>query len=220
MPYKRNYRRRNYKKKRYVRRVPANRQPTTWQAVSKLASDIWYLKGLVNSELYKFDTAISTTVVNTGSVQNLCQIATGDTEVTRTGNSIFVRSVYVILNTSMSQSANNTLFRIALVQDKQQIGDTAPAITDVYEGATPQSALYKATVGRFKILWTRTVPFSITGNQTAMIKKFFKCRIHVRYNANTTADLQKNGLYLMMSSDEATNGVAVAGTARLSYHDN
>lgn len=220
MPYYNQRRRKQPYRKRYVKRAPATQQPTTGAAIAKLASDVWMLKGLVNSEMYHFDTSSTTSVSNAGSVIPLTNIAQGDDINVRTGNSIFVRSVYIIINLSQHASATNTLYRYSLIQDTQQVSDADPAITDIYQTAVPQSPLKIGNMGRFKVLASRFATLSINGNQQEVIRKFKKLRLHVRYNATASTDIQKNGLYLVQTADEATNTPTSVSYVRVSYHDN
>lgn len=221
MPYGR-YRRR----RRFYRR----RKPVPWYAkkysLGSLASKAWsgvkYLKGLVNAERYKLDTSATTTdILNTGTVVHLSAVAQGDGDSARTGNSIFARSLLVRgFWTWNSTAAAPQQVRVSVVQDLRQISDTAPGFTDIYAGANVQSFLNTATVGSFKVL--RTLSFSI--NDMVPERRFqikIPMRHHIRYNGTASSDIQKGGLYLVMSSDQTTsNGPTMTWISRLSYHDN
>lgn len=231
MPYgkKRSYRRRPYARRR---RKPTNtvapwyaRKYSPMQLAKYAAQGVWKLKGLVNSELKKFDINYNASaVLPTGFVSPLMGIAQGDTSSTRDGNSIFVRSLNGKLVFTYNATAGGTQYtRVAIVIDTQQISDTDPGYSDIYDSAAPDytvAHLNPANVGRFKILWTTT--FFMDSNKTGHVLDInIPMRHHIRYNGTTAADYQKGGLYLVYSGNvPAPNYHAFTGQIRISFHDN
>lgn len=43
---------------------------------------------------------------------------------------------------------------------------------------------------------------------------------HIRYNGSASSDIQKGGIYMMVLSNEATNGSSFTYNLRLGYYDN
>lgn len=178
-----------------------------------------YLKGLINVEHQKVDTSIATTSGTTPAVVQLNAIAVGDAEGSRTGNSILQKYVYMKVTTKLNVSSNYSRLRLVLVQDKQQVGDTSPSYTDVYESASPMALINKLTVGRYSILYDRT--FNLDANNAQLLQdKYIPINNHARYNGTASTDIQKNGLYLMYISDDNTNQPTISVNARLCYIDN
>lgn len=188
-----------------------------WRGVQKI-------RGLVNSELFKFDSTFTASNITqeTPLVQPLHGIAQGDGDNARTGNSIYCRAWNLkgILYRSTSGDQSQQV-RFSVVMDTQQVGDTAPAYTDIYEQALPWAHLNSNTVGRFKILWTRTYTLDVVKSLSVPININIPMRHHVRYNGVNGTDVQKGGLYLCaVSSQGSANYPILTGEYRLSYHDN
>lgn len=223
MPYKRfrRFRKRNVARK--GKQAWYNRKYSAMDASKYALSQIWRLKGLVNSEMYKLDGSIGPSNITTsGSVTHLTPVAQGDGVGARTGNSIFVRSWNLKSLLSRTTAGDAAQYvRISVVMDTQQIGDTAPAYTDIYSASTPYSHLNPATVGRFKVLWSRCYNLDVGAVLSKSVMINLPMRHHVRYNGSASTDQQKGALYLCYVSTQGTSDYPViTGEARLSYHDN
>lgn len=224
MPPRRYARRKTYRKKKSYNRGIFNTNKFTpesaYSLAVKAAQDIWYLKGLVNSEMLHNQSTGSTTTNSTGTITLLNGMGQNDTASGRTGNSILMRNVFLRLGFQQHASASSTTYRVMLVLDKQQVGDTAPLISDILETVNVYAPLATASVGRFKIIknW-----FFNTNNASNTFKKidYYKdFRFHTRYNGTSNADIQKNGLYLITLCDQATNTPTFSYTWKVGYHDN
>lgn len=217
---------------RFTRRPRTRRRRrTTWYnkkySTAQIARAAWrsakYIRGLVNSEMFHLDATYA--LGNQQSaIFNVTALAQGDTQVTRTGNSILAKTL--VWNGNMYINATqttNTRITLALVQDKQQVADTTPAITDIFSSDTdPHTLLKLGTLGRFKLLMRKqfTLDSNAAGNNARSLKLFKPLNFHVRYNGTGTGDIQKNGLYLIMITSEATLYPTISVNTRLSYHDN
>jgi len=217
--------------RRFRQRRFNRRRRTAWYnkkySTAQIARAAWrsakYIRGLVNSEMFHYDKTLSL-----GSSQNLIasvvDLEQGDGVNRRTGNSILAKSLtmngHMYINSSQT---TNTRVMIALVQDKQQVADTAPGISDIFTSSTdPHTLINVNTAGRFKILMRRqyTLDSNAAGNNARSLKFFHRLNFHVRYNGTTYADLQKNGLYLVIITSESSMYPTVNLNARLNYHDN
>lgn len=200
------------------------RKYTAQQLAVKAWKATKYLKGLVNSEMLHLDVSNSLGAATNAS-WHLTGLSQDDTSSGRTGNSLLLRNIYIRgkieINTAVT---GNTRVLLALVKDKQQISDTIPAVADVFSSPTsPETMLSLNNSGRFKVLWRKTYVMSpATGGRNAIeVSKYWKLYDHVRYNGPNTADIQKNGYYLMVISSEiAANAPTVSITSRIGYHDN
>lgn len=193
-------------------------------SMKDVAKELWRLKGLVNSEMYKLDQAQTPFNLTAGLVSGRCAVAIGDGDSDRTGNSIFVRAYnFKGVLTHNATGQNNQTVRISVVIDNQQIGDTVPAYTDIYESNSPFAHLNSNTVGRFKVIFSRTYIVNNYDNNAQLVNINLPMRHHVRYNGSATSDIQKGGIYICYSCDEvgaAGTFPTLAGEHRLSYHDN
>lgn len=189
-------------------------------------SGVKRLKRLVNVEQKKADTNIGLTPTDaktdTTYVSHLTAIAQGDTDQTRSGNSIKPLSLYVQGFVSKHASATATTVRMLIVRDKMQTADSIPGtgtIIDSDAGYQINAPLNNETVGRFDILKDVKI---LVDSQTPkrLFKYFITLDGHIRYNGATSGDIQKNGLFCCLVSDEATNTPTVAYTSRLTFADN
>lgn len=179
-----------------------------------------YITGLVNSEVFKHDITYSTPIDNTGVLIPLTGLAEGNGDDDRTGNSIFVRSVNLDGSLAIN-GTNNTLVKIALIKDTQQQSDSTPSYTDVYESASINTHLNSNTVGRFSVLSSKFYSLNVGSVQQRKIFLNKAMRLHIRYNGATSTDIQRNGLYLaVISNQTALNAPFTGMHIRVSYHDN
>lgn len=225
------YRRRSYRRRRFTRRrraVPWYRKKySALQLASKAARGVRYLRGLVNSELFKRDVNSQALGIDrSGTVISMIDIAQGDNDGNRTGNSIFVKRVQFNFQALTKQNDTQCL-RVVIFKDSQQIDDSYPNATMILDAANTrtavQSGLNNATVGRFTILANRVIQFT-PDRPVVNYKLGVSMRHHVRYNGILGSDIQKGGLYVLLISngDVSTpdDKVDVNYWMRTSYHDN
>lgn len=217
---------------RFARKRTYRKRRTPWyrkkysaaQLAIKAVRGVRYLKGLVNSEMLHKDTTYSTSSISgAGSVVHLTNIAQGDDYNGRTGNSILLRSLSYRYKLEINSSVtSNTTITCLIFQDTQQVADSTPSVTDVLAAATTHSLLSLSSPGRFKIISRKSYTLTpASGGRPALeYKGFHKLYSHVKYNAGASTDVQKNGLYVLFISSEATNYPTVSGTFRIGYHDN
>lgn len=217
--YRRNYRRRSRKAVPWYRK-----KYSVGQIASKALRGVNYIRGLVNSEMFKYDISSSASPSWGGTVVALTNIAQGDTDATRTGNSIYVRQLMLRTTVTYNTAAAAPIrVRLLLFIDSQQIGDFPPAGTDVLEWTgvanAPLSPLNSDTAGRFKILRSRIMTV-YADKPIALNNWLVKLRHHVRYNGSTSSDIQKGGIYLLIVSNRNADVPNVESCIRVSYHDN
>lgn len=212
--------RRRTRFRRRGRRAPwYRRKYNAVQLATKALRGLRYVKGLVNSEMF---TATYSANINpaSGTMLSLNQIAQGDGNGQRTGNSIFLRRINAHFTVVNNSTAGQVFHRWILFIDKQQIGDTAPTATDVLESSDVRSSLNPLTAGRFVILKNWEFATSQLSTDTKIIKYFKDIRHHIRFNGTGATDIQKGGVYMLFMSNQSTNTPAVSYNIKTSYHDN
>jgi hypothetical protein len=195
---------------------------STMGSLKYLAGQVWKIKGLINSELYKYTQSYSGNATNSGSVSHLSQIAQGDDEFNRSGNSIYIRSLNFkgYFSRAVAGDAVQKV-RFILFIDTQQIGDTAPSVTDVLESANVNAHLSNLTVGRFKILNNMEITLDSVNKLSRNFDINVPMRHHVRYNGPLSTDQQKGAIYALLISTQTTaNYPVITSEYRISYHDN
>jgi hypothetical protein len=201
-----------------------NKKYSTLQLARKAFAGVKYIRGLVNSEMFHVDTDISLTPTGSGSIINLTSLSQGDTSALRTGNSIYIRNLVFRGRAAINSSVTgNTRIRWMLIQDKQQVSDTTPSVSDIMSTTGPESLLNLSNSGRFSILKSSEFVLYPSGTNTQsvrLIDYYRKMSLHVRYNGTASTDIQRNGLYLVFISSETTNTPTISGTVRIGYRDN
>jgi len=198
------------------------RGPRTRGSVYQQIKSLQTVVKKLTPELKYHETDVSTTNMTTaGAVFHLSAVGQGDTDETRTGGSINVNKIHI--QGIWRQTTAGSVYRVAVVVDREQVADTSPGLTDVFESADPLAAFpAMATLERFRILklstiyeGTRTNP----GNQSAFFQFTWNGSLKVFYNGTTGADIQKNGIYILFLSDDITNVVDFEGYARIGFTD-
>lgn len=226
-PYRRRYTTR--------RRRPVRRRPATSSALSRGMSYARYavlaykmaqrLRRLVNVEVKKFDQtiAVGTNVTSGGTVYSCCDMAQGDTDQTRDGNSIKPLGCKFQLRLANNATAVNTAVRVMVIRDLQQVADTAPTVSDVLDTSIVgayAAPLNNATVGRYKVLSDKLYSLNTVAKPQMDLMWYQKLNGHIRYNGSAASDIQKNGLYMLIVSDQATNYPTFGFNTRLHFTDN
>lgn len=218
--YKRKPIRRYRRRKVYGRPRYQNWRSWTLGSIAHNAmSGVQYLKGIINSEKKFIDTTVSVNPSTASGVLALNQVAQGDTNILRDGNSLLCKSVHFKYHCDIHASASITHVRLVFVIDKQQVADTAPAWTDLYESVSTNALIKKGTVGRFQVLKDIRITLdAIRGSYTGQV--YIPLQLHAKFNGANANDIQKNGLYLFHCSNEATNTPSLAGEGRVQFYDN
>lgn len=214
------YRKKSIKKK--GRSTPwYNKRYSAMQMASKALSATRYIRGLVNSEMYHYQKTGTLNFFSSGNILPLTDIAIGDTASTRTGNSIFLRNLYLNLNIKCNPTNLDTTFcRMILFIDTQQVADTTPTLTDILTTSTPNSTLNSTTAGRYKVVKNWEFMLNNGTRPGLAIKKYFKLWNHVKYNGPLSTDIQRGGFYLAILSDAASYTPELAYQIKAGYHDN
>lgn len=218
MPY---YRRR-YRGRRRRRRYGPKKycKPRALDYAKAAYSGVRYIKGLVNSEMFHHPVTGTSTPDTSGEVIHITNIAQGDDDNARTGRSVLLKSIFYRISATINASATNTFVRIILLKDNQQVGDSTPSVTSILASASYLSPLNVNSIGRYTVLKDHLFSLDAAKQDTKLIKIYKKLQMHVKYNGTASTDIQKNGIYILFISSEATNTPSLPYNVRLSYHDN
>lgn len=214
-------RRRSYRRRRYPRRSTGG---TDYVRMAKMAyNGVRYLKGLVNVEKHAlYSNGVVNPDSSSGILSCLNLIAQGDGEGARTGDSIMMKQLHVNFQFTINSSASNTRVRAIIFNYKQPQGAT-PVNTFVLQSATINALYNHDNAGLYTILYDRSVNLSNTGLQetTRMVtRKFYQLHEAFDGTSASVADIQRNALWLLLMSDEATNTPSVSWRSQLMYVDN
>lgn len=227
MPYRRRYRRgRMNRRRRFAKRkIPQawyQKKYSAGELATKAYSGLMYLKGLVNSEKHMRDVDWTTNLTTTPMTSvNITAIPQGDGFNERTGNGLLCKYHVIRLTLNRNPSAVHAIdtVRIVVVRDTQQIGDTIPSYTDVYQGSSYQAHLSQTVRGRFDILSDKT--YNIYADKPVVVTKYYiRNNKHVRFNGTLGTDIEKGGVYVMAVGSVAANGPQALFNVRTAWYDN
>lgn len=167
-----------------------------------------------------------TNITTAGAIVHLTAISQAVTATQRVGEDITVKKISVKGKLTSFAAASNTapvFYRYFIVKDKQQVNDTVPAIGDIWSTTDPTLALPSISFeDRFTFLWVSPLQCSnqmLNGPQVPACNKQMSCNIKVGYNGTATSDIQKNGIYFGILTDDGNNIVDFTGEARISFID-
>lgn len=208
-------RKRTYRRKGPVKRSNVNaRVAGLEKSVRKLA-----IKEAKMKETKFLDAAANgTTVTTTATVNGIFTLPVGTGDSQRVGNRVWMKSFFLRLAVTPNATAGLNFLRFIVFKDRQCNG-SAPAASDLLTSSTNYlSPLLMDNNMRFKILFDRiyTVDSDATGAQVD--KVYRKLKFPVEFQDTTSAAIS-NGLFILMISDQATNGPTVSYQSRLKYTD-
>lgn len=220
-----NFRKRRPMRKRRLRKTRYTVYGSARFLARKALSGLRYVKGLVNSEMFKIDNVYASTSIGAaGQVAPLTNVAQGDGPGGRTGNSILVRSVNIKGSLTWNTSSALQTVCVLLVQDNQQVYDApSPVISGGDQGIlttySPWSHLNPTTLGRFSILYRHN--FTLNSQYPQINFQINKPMMHhVRYNGVNANDISRGGLSLIFICSDTLNPSLFNINARTSYRDN
>jgi len=200
---------------------------------------IQYIRGMINTELHKYEVNTSSqnvpyvgTAINYASFVNM---AVGDTQETRTGNSILLKYILItgLLRNANSNPAPICRVRIMVLEDTQSVVDNTTSynssqILEYSNSAnaitSPLSSDYE---GRFKVLANRVFNMDTVNKVQHSFRYYIPMRgKHVKYNGTASTDIQKrNVFYLIFGDNDPSTGSMYASPTyniqtRTAFYDN
>lgn len=225
--YRRRYRR--YSRSGYTPRRGAYRRGTQrgpkgkWEQVYTYASKALrianFAKSMLNTEVKYHDTQLAGTY-GPGATFNLSNIAVGDTNTTRDGNSILVKKLNVKYTLTKNSLAPTDFVRVMFYVDHQSRGSKA-TVTDVLQGDSIDAFMNRDHTARYRILANDV--FALNDNTpNVYVDRNFDLSHKIKYDgtANTEADLDSGGVYVLITSKDPTNIGTVDLDSRLRFIDN
>ncbi len=167
------------------------------------------------------DSGIVTASIDTvGTVTQQVTIAQGDGESARDGLNITVQKLNFNISVLKNGSATDTRVRCIIYVDKRQESDAKQSPAEVLETSTTLSHLNHTRVKRYRILKDRI--FNLRTNMISIVARWsfrFKTGLKQRYNGALVTDIEQNGIYILLLSNEGTNQPSFSYNARMYYTD-
>lgn len=222
MPYRRSYgrRRRFYGRKRYPKRKPS---PTYAQIGYKVYKDVQWLKNQINTEFKYKDNVQGNSIDNAGVVQHLTNVPQGDGPSDRDGSQIRFKSVSARGKITMNPSATHTQFRIIFFIWKR-VANTLPAVTDVLSSASTVALKNLDNRRNMVILSDKIYNLDANDREERNFKFYKKLDMKTLFTTGSTggtvSDLEENGLFCLMISNQSTLTPTPIINFRTCYIDN
>ncbi len=174
----------------------------------------------VRPEMKVFDVDL-TTLSPTVALQviHVNGIAQGDGIENRDGlqvTSTFLQMRYSFL---INGSATSTICRLAVVRDNMQVESKDPIGLDVYLAADVRTQKTRLLPKRFTYLMDRTISMSINQRRTITGKFNKRVNFPMRWVGSTATSQSKNGVYVLVWTDQGTNLPSLSFTFRTWFTD-
>lgn len=215
-------------------------------AVRQLASDVMYLKGLINSEPKTFEVTSSSNFSYNGFMVSLCNVAQGDGGSSRDGNRILPRylNLRFHVNRIITAPTNpHTTIRYIVFRwwgESPNTAGVAPAAADVLQASAiatqfaPMAPLNHDVTGskgdrnrRIEVHRTGMITLDSV-SKTSMDEELNitlnggnKVKEHIEYYDSTTAPPTSGGFFVLFINDNSvTTDCAFYLYSRLTFYDN
>jgi hypothetical protein len=155
------------------------RKSVTLAQVNRKVNKLIYSK-----EVKHFDGSYDNTIPNTGAIVAITDIPQGDTEQTRDGNQVFVKSLHLKLWVKKNVNATHSALRYLIVKDTRNAG-AAPTLAEIFEGSANVLDFLEvndASRGRFKVIRSGMI------NQDDVSKGSFYEDWYIKQNQKITFD--------------------------------
>lgn len=171
----------------------------------------------LDPELKYFDVSTSGTITSTGTLTALNGINQGTNPNDRVGDKLKTVSSFLRLAMTVNATATTNFLRVIIFRDKQT-NLSVPGVTDVLQSASFMSPLNNSYSMRFKVYFDKTYAFDAESAGTQVDKIYRRMKFKTEYSTGSTG-IRTNGLFILLISDQATNGPTVNYYHRLKYKD-
>ncbi len=155
-----------------------------------------------------------------GTIFNLSQVVTGDTNITRIGEKIYANRLQVTVQLHSAEAAS--VIRIILFKDKLQHGAN-PTVAQLLASVNDSAFQNHSNIERFKFLRDIEVPSTIHlfSNDTSVYRFDVKLNHIIHYIGNTAAEGSNGSGSLYMCIITHANGTADISTwtSRVTFSD-
>lgn len=205
-----------YSSRRYSkpRGVYVKKQPTAKQIAYRA------LKAAQRSEKKKevkhnAVTVADTTPDSTGSIEELSVLSAGDSNNNREGDVVFPTSLRFRGRLVKNASATTTQVRMLIFQ---WLSEAPGAVSDILVSTSVQS--FKSENNRYqsRILYDRVFTLDSASKDSMFIQKTIKLKGMIAYPQSSSA-ANRNGIWVLLLSNEATNVPTLNLESRLYFKD-
>lgn len=196
---------------------------SAYDVAMKALKGLQFVRGIINAEKKFFDTSVASTYTYNGAVNCLTLVPGGSALSQRNGNSIFVRGLSIRGSILLDTGTSSCVVRMIVFQDLDSDPGTVNP-TDVVQtigtADAPYAPVENVNRRRFKILTTKMVTLSSSGDIMLPFKTWIPLKTHCRWNTSTASDINKGHIYTLILSDRTTFPPTIRYVSRVHYYDN
>lgn len=196
----------------------------TVPSVRSIAEKALALAAKANKSVEKkaLDFSGSSTIGTTASALHFTAVAQGTAQNQRIGNSVYCTGLALNFLFVSHPSAAQSNIRFIIFHDTQTVSDqTSIAWTTVMDNASMWAMINRGSQrGRFKILMDKTCSLSPNSNYAEnYMKNYIPINKTIEFNGTAATDIQKNGIYGLVLSDDNVNQPGFTYYSRLYFRD-
>lgn len=160
-------------------------------------------------------SVVSLPIPSTGNIYEQTNVAGGTDNNDRIGNVIQATSIKMKATLTKHASASSSMLRVMFVKYNQ---DALTSVTDVLQTASYLSQ--KSIEHRYdsKVLFDRTYNVD-TDNPKKSFNINLKTKFPIYFGGNLSSDLERNGIFMIVISDEPTNTPTLSWTSTFYFHE-
>lgn len=206
---------RYYSKSRSYRRRRGNYSKNSYTLAKKafyLAKKAQVTKELKHNEI----TGTITAPTSSGSITELSATTQGDTNNTRNGDTIYPTSLALRMKMNINASADSTQVRVIIFR---WISEAPSGVGNILESTSITS--FKDQNERFQsqFLYDRVFNLNSVNKPELFFSKRIKLTKPISYSEAAPGVANRNGIWILIISDEAVNTPTLAYNTRLYFKD-
>jgi hypothetical protein len=170
-----------------------------------------------------FSIAVNTVsnIALAGTVIHLAAILQGDSHSERIGNQIAPFFLNMRLRWIGDVAGDSDIYRTIIFRDKRQVLATPPVLANVLNGANVLEQMNPSTRHRYKILFDQT--YTQANDAAIRLSVFYhiKLKLYLKmgWSNSVAANINMNGLYMILIHDQSAAFPDVQYSSRLFYND-
>ncbi len=166
-----------------------------------------------------FAAETSGSVSSTGSITRLFDIAAGDQEYNRSGLKVNVKGFGFHAQALCNDTGSASILRVIFFVDKRQVADTNPIFSALLQEVLPMSYILGVRKNRFRILYDRIFSMDNDSKKSFVVRFWKKTSFYQKYNGSASTDIERNGIYCALLSNQVTNTPTWRYSALLTFTD-
>lgn len=193
------------------------------------------IASIINSEKKHYDGGHSGTITNAWTVAPLSEFAVGDTDITRDGNSVALKTLQVDQKIAWNSAGDaDQLLRVMLIRCNDNMDGTQPDMTEVLDSSQYQILAHRNMDFGSKFTVLHDKVFSRDSTKQALIpatyfKKFFNKKdykgdktvaTHLKWMGASATDTTTGHIYVCAISNKSTNAPGLDTLSRIRFYDN